>query len=95
MPLSCDTSKALAVGLLSGAAITLLITGLFKANSHNNSEVNTEVHSDLEEHLQTEIVEGVDGLIGNTPLMKIRSLSEATGCLVLVNSYMNIPIKQN
>ncbi|KAI8583914.1 hypothetical protein K450DRAFT_220567 [Umbelopsis ramanniana AG] len=30
-----------------------------------------------------EIVDGVDGLIGNTPLMKIRSLSEATGCTIL------------
>ncbi|KAG2172051.1 hypothetical protein INT43_001528 [Umbelopsis isabellina] len=30
-----------------------------------------------------EIVDGVDGLIGNTPLMRIRSLSEATGCTIL------------
>jgi hypothetical protein len=32
-----------------------------------------------------EIVDGVDGLIGNTPLMRIRSLSEATGCTILVS----------
>lgn len=29
------------------------------------------------------VVDGVDGLIGNTPLMRIRSLSEATGCTIL------------
>ncbi|CAO3618956.1 unnamed protein product [Mucor hiemalis] len=82
---SCATSKALVIGLLSGAAITLLVTGIFKGKPHKNSEIDAEEESNAnnDELLQTEIVEGVDGLIGNTPLMKIRSLSEATGCLVL------------
>jgi len=31
----------------------------------------------------TEIVEGIEGTIGNTPLVMIRSLSEATGCIIL------------
>lgn len=86
---SCATSKALVIGLLSGAAITLLVTGLFKAKPYKKSEIDAEEESDANngELLQTEIVEGVDGLIGNTPLMKIRSLSEATGCLVLVILY--------
>lgn len=38
-----------------------------------------------------EIVDGVDGLIGNTPLMRIRSLSEATGCTILVSSSLKNP----
>ncbi|CAJ0629429.1 4190_t:CDS:2, partial [Entrophospora sp. SA101] len=32
---------------------------------------------------EEEIVEGLEGLIGNTPLMKIKSLSKATGCEIL------------
>lgn len=31
------------------------------------------------------IVHGVAGLIGNTPLMRIESLSELTGCEILVS----------
>jgi cysteine synthase A len=81
---SCATSKALVVGLLSGSAITLLATGLFCYFKHTK-EVEVEEENEEKEQLQTEIVDGVDGLIGNTPLMRIKSLSEATGCLVLVN----------
>ena len=32
------------------------------------------------------IVDGVEGTIGNTPLIKIRSLSEATGCIILAKA---------
>ncbi|KAL2178812.1 tryptophan synthase beta subunit-like PLP-dependent enzyme [Thermothelomyces heterothallicus CBS 202.75] len=36
------------------------------------------------------IVDGVEGTIGNTPLVKIRSLSEATGCTILAKAeYLN------
>ena len=30
-----------------------------------------------------EVVRGIEGLIGNTPLMRINSLSDATGCEIL------------
>lgn len=80
---TCATSKALIVGLLSGAALTVLLTGLFtKVSSKKHKDQEDQVN--VEEHVATEIVDGVAGLIGNTPLMKIKSLSEATGCLVLV-----------
>ncbi|KAK3986896.1 cysteine synthase 2 [Cladorrhinum sp. PSN332] len=32
------------------------------------------------------VVEGIEGIIGNTPLVKIRSLSEATGCIILAKA---------
>ncbi|KAL2161422.1 hypothetical protein VTH06DRAFT_7983 [Thermothelomyces fergusii] len=36
------------------------------------------------------VVDGVEGTIGNTPLVKIRSLSEATGCTILAKAeYLN------
>jgi cysteine synthase A len=82
-------NKALVIGLLSGSAITLLATGLFTYLTYTGKKAVEEVQEEEEEQeqpllQQTEIVEGVYGLIGNTPLMKIKSLSEATGCLVLV-----------
>ncbi|GAA5801148.1 cysteine synthase-like protein [Helicostylum pulchrum] len=79
---TCATSKALIVGLLSGAALTVLLTGLFTKVS-NKKHKDQENQVNVEEHVETEIVDGVAGLIGNTPLMKIKSLSDATGCLVL------------
>lgn len=36
--------------------------------------------------LQHEITVGVEGLIGNTPLIKIKSLSNATGCEILAKA---------
>jgi cysteine synthase A len=35
---------------------------------------------------EVNIPEGIEGCIGNTPLFKIRSLSEATGCEILVKA---------
>lgn len=32
------------------------------------------------------IVDGVEGCIGNTPLLRIKSLSEATGCEILAKA---------
>ncbi|KAI9257267.1 tryptophan synthase beta subunit-like PLP-dependent enzyme [Phascolomyces articulosus] len=60
--------QSLAVGLISGATVTLLLT--LWLDRRNKQE-------------ETGYVDGVDGLIGNTPLMRIRSLSEATGCTIL------------
>lgn len=83
--MSPSTSNALVVGLLSGAAITLLVTGFF---SYLKPEKNVDLEEEVEEkELQADFVDGVAGLIGNTPLMKIKSLSEATGCLILVCNY--------
>ncbi|OBZ87358.1 Cysteine synthase 2 [Choanephora cucurbitarum] len=73
-----STQKAVLIGLLSGSALTLLATGLFSYLTKKEEE-----EKDDQPSLLPSIVEGVDGLIGNTPLMKIRSLSEATGCIVL------------
>jgi hypothetical protein len=38
-----------------------------------------------------DVADGFSGLVGNTPLVYLRSLSEATGCIVLVRS--NVPRK--
>jgi cysteine synthase A len=38
------------------------------------------------------IVEGIEGCIGNTPLFRIKSLSEATGCEILGKAEVYFPI---
>ncbi|ORX46060.1 putative cysteine synthase [Hesseltinella vesiculosa] len=69
------------VALVSGTVLSILSSGLVYYL------LSTKQHTPEEEpayvHRGQLIVEGVDGLIGNTPLMKIRSLSEATGCTIL------------
>lgn len=37
-----------------------------------------------------EIPEGIEGTIGNTPLFKIKSLSEATGCEILAKAEVDV-----
>ncbi|KAI9245303.1 tryptophan synthase beta subunit-like PLP-dependent enzyme [Sporodiniella umbellata] len=69
-----NLNKSLIVGIITGSILTILSTGFI--SQIKNKTVKEEGPSN-------EIVEGVDGLIGNTPLMKIKSLSEATGCTIL------------
>jgi cysteine synthase A len=38
-----------------------------------------------------EIPEGIEGCIGNTPLFKIKSLSDATGCEILAKAEVSYP----
>ena len=66
--------QSLAVGLITGATLTLLLKlWLDRDNDRQQKELG--------------YVDGVDGLIGNTPLMRIKSLSEATGCTILVSFF--------
>ncbi|KAJ8656520.1 hypothetical protein O0I10_007843 [Lichtheimia ornata] len=60
--------QSLVIGLITGSLLTVIATFyLYKEKEASARSV----------------VDGVDGLIGNTPLMRIRSLSEATGCTIL------------
>lgn len=61
--------QSLAIGLVTGSLLTVIATFYL----HREKETRPR-----------NVVDGVDGLIGNTPLMRIRSLSEATGCTILV-----------
>ena len=62
--------QSLAIGLVTGSVLTVIATFYLYREKETNARRN--------------VVDGVDGLIGNTPLMRIRSLSEATGCTILV-----------
>lgn len=60
-------------------------TTLADAGLHNSDD-----HINLEDHERdgdvVEVPEGIDACIGNTPLFKIKSLSEETGCDILAKA---------
>ncbi|KAL2834734.1 tryptophan synthase beta subunit-like PLP-dependent enzyme [Aspergillus pseudoustus] len=47
------------------------------------SPLDTSAESLVARHGPPAIVEGIEGCIGNTPLLRIKSLSDATGCEIL------------
>ncbi len=57
-------------------------------------------HIDLEDHesvagtklMRKKVPEGIESCIGNTPLFKIKSLSDATGCEILGKAEVNMII---
>ncbi|EPY50964.1 cysteine synthase Cys12 [Schizosaccharomyces cryophilus OY26] len=64
-------------GVIAGAVVCYILQKWIGSRNQTNQE---------ETDLKEEIVEGVEGLIGNTKLVKIKSLSEATGCEILAKA---------
>nr|CAG8453855.1 5246_t:CDS:2 [Entrophospora candida] len=95
MPIQNIKSNALiCIGLIIGIVVTISRKSIKNWYSNNNNnekgfikKKNQTDKSILRQHIskenEEEIVEGLEGLIGNTPLMKIKSLSKATGCEIL------------
>ena|ERR1051325_221005 len=83
-----NISQQLIYGLLAGIILTLSTNSFINwwkqknkdGNKHNKN--TRELPSDIR---SKDIADGIEGLIGNTPLMRIKSLSDATGCEILVN----------
>ena len=59
-----------------------------KYRKHANESAHLPEHSDalVARHGPPAVVEGIEGCIGNTPLFRIKSLSEATGCEILAKA---------
>lgn len=59
-----------------------------KTCKHDKSSSRRETSSDalVARHGPPAIVDGIEGCIGNTPLLRIKSLSEATGCEILAKA---------
>ena len=68
----------LSLGVLLGA------TGTYLLNAHLHHRHRPK--SPIDGVSQEEIVDGIEGLIGNTKLVRIRSLSELTGCEILAKA---------
>ena len=69
----------LSLGVVLGTSATYLAL-----NSAAKSP--TRIRDDEESILSEDIVDGVEGLIGSTKLVRIRSLSIATGCEILAKA---------
>src|ERR1700759_3626696 len=93
------TRLYITLGLVAGVLLTLGFKDVYpdlERRFRNKLQRNLKDHplSRSERvHLNDDVVEsslddveipvGIEGCIGNTPLFKIRSLSEATGCEIL------------
>ncbi|TKA51198.1 hypothetical protein B0A53_05663 [Rhodotorula sp. CCFEE 5036] len=83
-PSKLGAKRSLLVGFTLGFSISLSLTGLalyaldaWRRSLRRAAEKRTiEIRAD-------EVVDGVEGLIGNTPLIRIKSLSEALGVDIL------------
>lgn len=61
---------------------------LRKSQRKDALELSTDTSA---RHGPPAIVEGIEGCIGNTPLLRIKSLSEATGCEILAKAEVRTP----
>jgi cysteine synthase A len=62
---------------------------LAKLSKINDLDTLRKSLAEIEQNLETgggNIRDGVEGCIGNTPLIKIKSLSDATGCEILAKA---------
>lgn len=82
---------------LSTTAIVLATTGGSKRfapkSAHNRSRRRSSIGESIDKFIalpksehSSMICDGVAGLIGNTPMMRIKSLSDATGCEILAKA---------
>ena len=71
------TLLLLSLGVALGTSATYLVTIRSRPR---------RVEENDETFLTEDIVDGVEGLIGNTKLVRIRSLSIATGCEILAKA---------
>lgn len=95
------TSRKLIAAALAGALVSAAATSVVvqwsgrrhgRRGKKGKQNRQDDVGSDVEgaerqsQDRRTSIVRGVPGLIGSTPLMRIESLSDMTGCEILVSS---------
>src|SRR3954453_12439011 len=88
-----NTSRQLIYGLLVGVIFTLSTNSFINwwkrknkdGNKYNKNTRELKSHKQPGDIRSEDIADGIEGLIGNTPLMRIKSLSDATGCEILVN----------
>jgi len=95
-----DRNKHIAIGAALGVFFTLSTTAIVLASkgrlftddahrrkTHSLSKKSDQQGSSIAEVGQgNTICDGVAGLIGNTPMMRIKSLSDATGCEILAKA---------
>ncbi|GAA5902067.1 hypothetical protein JCM6882_000182 [Rhodosporidiobolus microsporus] len=83
-PSKIGGQASLLLGLALGASLSLSVTGLtlYALDAWRRSMVKKAEKRSIEIR-SDEVVEGIEGLIGNTPLIRINSLSDALGVEIL------------
>ena len=85
----------LSLGIALGASTSYLLSHTTDAHtSHSTIKIRAtrEDDNDQVSPLTEDIVDGIEGLIGNTKLVRIRSLSLATGCEILAKAEVPPPL---
>jgi hypothetical protein len=83
----------LSLGIALGASTTYLLTQR-PLTSQSTITIRTPRPQELDDSetvLTEDIVDGIEGLIGSTKLVRIRSLSLATGCEILAKAEVPLP----
>ena len=84
-----DRHFYLPVAFVVGVVVTVSVDRLWSTIWHRFRPADVEsksTRSTTYGRSTVKIVDGIEGCIGNTPLIKIRSLSEATGCEILAKA---------
>lgn len=78
---------------VTGVLVTLGVKDLYRPISHKNGSLSSKKGEEDDKvliesvrHGPPAIVDGVEGCIGNTPLLRIKSLSDETGCEILAKA---------
>ncbi|CAG8571683.1 7430_t:CDS:2 [Paraglomus occultum] len=74
---------SVAVGVIIGAALAVYGLKLFRFDFWST---RPEKKRREQARARDQIVHGIEGLVGNTPLIRLKSLSEATGCEILAKA---------
>jgi cysteine synthase A len=86
-----NTSRHLIYGILIGVILALSTNSFiswWKRKNQDDNKNTRELRKQPSDIRSEDIADGIEGLIGNTPLMRIKSLSDATGCEILVNIFL-------
>jgi hypothetical protein len=76
----------LSLGIALGATTTYLLSKHTQTSQSTITIRTPRPQDDDQTNLTEDIVDGIEGLIGNTKLVRIRSLSLATGCEILAKA---------
>lgn len=82
---------ATGAGIFGALLATALKTTKYNTHDHNGPILRIDQDPDTELRSLPPVRDGVAGLIGNTPMIRLNSLSEATGCTVLAKMEMQNP----
>ncbi|KAJ5626119.1 Tryptophan synthase beta subunit-like PLP-dependent enzymes superfamily [Penicillium lagena] len=77
-----DSPVYIGTAFVAGVCLTIVCRDLI-ASSRSETESTTDKSKPPARAGPPAIVEGIEGCIGNTPLFRIKSLSEETGCEIL------------